>query len=169
MRAYLAILKRFEIWLLFAVVVALVAYALRPGPSQATVVGEAPETPPVIAVVPAARAPGVEATSEPAEEEAGPLTVESVRVVPSDGGRIVELALLARAPGQEPLALDEATLVATTLDGEPVHRFFEPFAAEPVALPGEGAETVVRFWLESPAEALWLDYSGARARAALDD
>jgi len=178
MKAYLAILKRFEIWLLFAVVAALLVYALKPHPSPTASARDDSETPEpqrtALAAGSKGAAEGQRDAAGAAPEASGrdappPLAVESVRVTPSAGGRIVELALHARSPGDAPLPLDEATLVATTRDGSPVPRFFEPFSPEPLALPGDGGEAVVRYWLESPADALWLDFSGETAKAELPE
>jgi len=169
MKNYLVILKRFELWLLFAVVAGLLVFAFRSTPDAPDPASGRSE--------PSARPPTVAASAEeeaprgaPREDEAPTrLTVNEVRVTPSGSGRIVELALLARAPGEEPVVLDEQSLSATDEDGAPVPRFFEPFAAEPEALPGDGDEVVVRLWLERPAKLLWLDYLGETAKAELPE
>ena len=156
----LVILKRFEVWLLIAVVFALLAFAFRPEARLLPDAGDKPSKrlPETIA--------GGTSLPDPAPPDKS-FTVDEVKVTPTKGGRIVELTLSGRSPTGEDIPLDESSVSATTGDGELVNRFFEPFR-EPAALPATGDSiATLKWWLESPTDVIWLDLQGERVKAEL--
>lgn len=156
----LVILKRFEVWLLLAVVFALLAFAFRPEPQPSPLAGDkSAETVPAITA---------EKTNLPDPEvPAEAFAVEDVKVTPTKGGMIVELTLSGRSPTGADLTLDESSVTATTGEGEPVNRFFEPFREPAVLLASGDSIATLKWWLESPAEVIWLDLQGDRVKAEL--
>ena len=117
---FLVILKRFEVWLLLAIVAALVAFAFQPAPS--------PEDPaaPTGATVAAAAAvdPDKPTTEDPGAlpEKTPLLALDGVKMVPSGGGWIVETTLAGKSPTGSDLVLDESAVTAANDRGEPVAR-----------------------------------------------
>jgi hypothetical protein len=154
---FLVILKRFEVWLLLAIVAALVAFAFQPGPSPED--PTAPAGGPVTAVV----IPDKPTKEDPAAppEEASVLSLGAVKVEPSGGGWIVETTLAGRSPTGSDLVLDESSVTAAHDRGEPVARFFEPFRGSAALAGGEDSMATLRWWLPRPAESLRLDVGGA--------
>src|SRR5690606_32500519 len=146
------ILKRFEVWLLLAVVAALLVFAFLPEPAPE------PAQPgrtshPTLSETPAPEPSAAEPETAPAPG----IVLRNVRVLESLGGLIVETTLAGRAPSGDDLLLDEANVSATADDGEPVPRFFEPFR-ETASLSGaEDSLATLRWWLARPATALSLD------------
>lgn len=156
---FLVILKRFEVWLLAATVVALLIFAFRPEPGMTE-----PDTVIVTAENPAVTTlPGESAAPEIPEG----ITIRDVKVTGTKEGMIVELTLYGRSLSGKDLTLDETAVTATTGEGEPVSRFFEPFRESPVLLASEDSLATLRWWLERPAGAIWLDLQGQRAKAEL--
>lgn len=156
----LVILKRFEVWLLLAVVFALLAFAFRPEP----------ELPPLAAEEPAKAIPAITAEKTILPDPELPdesFAVDDVKVTPTKGGMIVELTLSGRSPTGADIALDESSVTATTGEGEPVNRFFEPFREPAVLLASGDSIATLKWWLETPAELIWLDLQGERVRAEL--
>ncbi|MAS95962.1 MAG: hypothetical protein CMO55_22385 [Verrucomicrobiales bacterium] len=157
---YLVILKRFEIWLLLVIVAGLIWFAF--SPESGTALEEAPE--PVAVLIDEM---GKSEEGIPEEAEKG-LRVDSVNVTDSNGGRIVELTLLGRSETEEEIVLDETRLVASTTAGDRIPHFFEPFQEKAVLPPGEeDALVTVKYWLESQADTIWLDFEGKRLQAEL--
>lgn len=160
---FLVILKRFEVWLLVAVVVALFLFAFRPEPGalpDPLALGEAQA-----AAITTATSPGRAATAP--LPPTGIIAVEEVKVTPSKGGLIVELTLSGHAPSSKDLTLDESNLTVTTDEGEPVNRFFEPFRQPAVLLAAGDSLVTLKWWLDRPTAALWLDLQGERVKAIL--
>lgn len=156
----LVILKRFEVWLLLAVVFALLAFAFRPEPQPSPLTGDkSAET------VPAITAEKTNLPDPEVPDEA--LAVEDVKVTPTKGGMIVELTLSGRSPTGADLILDESSVTATTGEGEPVNRFFEPFRERAVLLASGDSIATLKWWLERPADVIWLDLEGERVKAEL--
>lgn len=159
--SFLVILKRFEVWLLFAVVAALFVFAFRseePPPIQA----DSPSR----AVVAPDEDHGAAADPLPETPEET-FAVAAVIVTPTQGGYIVETTLSRRAPSGGELVLDESGVTATTDDGAPVNRFFEPFREPALLLASGDSVATLRWWLERPADVLWLDLPGHRVKAVL--
>ncbi len=149
---FLVVFKRFEVWLLLAVVAALVAFAIRPEAKQ-----------PGGGAAPVSRSdPGPSLVETPPipEPERAAVSLREVRVESSSDGLIVETVLEGRSPTGGDLVLDEANVSATTGAGEPVSLFFEPFR-EPVALSAEeDSLATLRWWLARPAESLAVRVGG---------
>jgi hypothetical protein len=158
---FLVILKRFEVWLLIAVVFALLAFAFRPEPASLPQAG---------GDTPTKALPGVGKGESDIPNPDAPkeiFAVEEVKVTPTKGGMIVELTLSGRSPSGTDLALDESSVTATTDEGEPVNRYFEPFREPAVLLASGGSVATLKWWLERPADAIWLDLHGERVKAEL--
>ncbi len=167
--AFLVVLKRFEVWLLLAVVAGLLLFALSPDGSDPPVAAQTDPTSSSSFTVSkdAPSASESEAEAEAAADPAGEdgLRIESVAVLASGGGAIFETTLAGRSPSGENFVLDEGSVVATTESGEPVSRFFEPFRERSV-LSAEGrSAATLRWWLPGGPEALWIEVGENRLRA----
>ena len=160
--SFLVILKRFEVWLLLAVVAALFVFAFRSEePTAAT-----PDRDPASAATPHGGDHRAATTPLPEEPEET-FAVEEVTVTPTQGGYIVETTLSRSAPSGGELVLDESGVTATTDDGAPVNRFFEPFREPALLLASGDSVATLKWWLERPADVLWLDLPGHRVKAVL--
>lgn len=162
---FLVILKRLEVWLLFALVAGLVAFAFQAPP-------EPPADPGHVDPIGATTnlSSGVPPGDDAAAPDAppAPFAIEKVLVSPSSGGYIVETLISGRAPGDKDLALDEGTVRATTADGEPVRLFFEPFRERPVLLVSADSTASLRWWLPaSTPPLLWIEIDDVRLQAEL--
>lgn len=157
----LVILKRFEVWLLITLVFALLAFAFRPEPPPLPLNGGEAVKP-----VPVAAVKGEATLPDPALPDES-FAVDEVKVTPTKGGMIVELTLSGRSPTGMDISLDETGVTATTGEGEPVNRFFEPFREPAVLLASGDSIATLKWWLESPADVLWLDLQGERVKAEL--
>ncbi len=161
---FLVILKRFEVWLLLAIVIALVVYALQPpplpgtNPAKPAIAEPRPENDPTVV---AANPPtGIPATSPS-------LVVREVKMIPSSPGFIVE-TVIAGGPGREKdLPLTDDQVRATTAEGRPVDRFFEPFRTPPVLLASGDTTAPLRWWLPAPTDSLWIEIGDERIQADL--
>ncbi len=165
---FLVILKRFEVWLLLAVVAALLVVALRDEAGPVPPGGEGRAGGPTLSAPPA---PGPDAAGpEPAPEgeaPTAPIALRGVRVLESSGGLVVETTLQGRSPSGEDLVLDESNASATTAEGEPAPRFFEPFR-ETASLAGtEDSLATLRWWLVRPTRSLSLDVEGVPVHVEL--
>jgi len=167
---YLIILKRFEIWLLLAVVGFVFYSAFRPETNSEE---EGVPVEEKIAVIEGSlkkETPEEESENEmPEAEQVAPnFRIESVRVdAGSDAGRIIEVTLLARSDSGVGVVLDETSLRAETDTGAVVPHFFSPFKSNQVVDPEEPSLVTVRFWLEQPAEKIHLFFEGEQAEADL--
>lgn len=157
---YLFLLKRFELWLLFGIVVALLIFAFQP--VEDPIVADDPEEEVLSGTL---QLPGVEKELQ----EEPPFEVKKVAVESTEQGQVVAVTLLARAETETPIPINEKTLRATTGDGLPVPRFFAPFQDEQSLLPGEESMITVRFWLAEASDSIWLDFQGARAKAVFPE
>ncbi len=148
----LALLKRFEIWMLFGLVGVALWWGLQAPEQLDEVAGEAP-------------APGAE-ESGPAKDSTTPkerplFRVEEVRAVePEGGGTLLEITVLGRSGTEDLAILDEDTMVLTDGEGERVPRFFLPFDEAPTLDPVEESRASLKFWLAEPAGELRLSYQG---------
>jgi hypothetical protein len=149
----LVILKRFEIWLLVAVVSALIWFAFQTEPTE------------IVTATPI----GSPATTEPesAPETKPTLLIHEVQVHTTKGGTVVDLTLSGRSPTGEDLVLNSSNLSARTADGEVVNRFFEPFRESAVLLSDEDTLATTRWWLERPTEAIWIQLGEEKIKAVL--
>ena len=162
---FLVILKRFEVWLLLAIVIALVVYAFQPPP---TLPGTAPANPALAETLPEID-PAVIAANPATEipETSPALVIREVKMIPSSPGFIVE-TLIAGGPGRdEDLPLTEDRVRATTAEGQPVNRFFEPFQTPPVLLASGDSTASLRWWLPAPTDSLWIEIDDERIQADL--
>ncbi len=154
---FLVILKRFEVWLLLAVVAALLVFAFLPEPEPAQP-GQASR--PTLSTPLASDEGAPEPDAGPENEAPPAIALRDVRVLDSPGGLIVETTLAGRSPSGEDLVLDESNVSATTAEGETAPRFFEPFR-ETASLSGvEDSLATLRWWLARPTAALSLDVGG---------
>lgn len=160
---FLVILKRFEVWLLLALVAGLIAFALQPPPEPESN-QDRPEPPAVTTNLPPLGSPA-EGSDTPVVPSA-PFAIQEVRVTPSSGGHIVETLISGRAPGDKDLALDQETVRATTADGEPLPLFFEPFRERPVLLVSADSTASLRWWCPASAPtSLWIEIDNVRLQA----
>lgn len=162
---FLVILKRFEVWLLLAIVIALVVYAFQPPPpvpGSATVTSGVPEA--------GSETDPNGSTANPSTEIIEPspsLVVREVKMIPSSPGFIVE-TLIAGGPARDgDLPLTDDQVRATTADGQPVNRFFEPFQTTPVLLATGDGTASLRWWLPAPTDSLWIEIGDERIQADL--
>ncbi|MEM6916049.1 MAG: hypothetical protein AAF491_05730 [Verrucomicrobiota bacterium] len=163
---YLFFLKRFEIWLLLGIVVALLVFAFQPVEEEAGSEGETREGELVVSGV--VSGVGSEAEAEPEKAPKG-ITVRKVDVEMTGSGRIVEVTFLARGESEETVPVNEATLIASTSEGMQVPHFFTPFQPEQEVAPGEESLIIVKFWLAETTDSIWLDFGGERAEAELPE
>lgn len=161
---FLVILKRFEVWLLLAIVAALLVFAFRPDPAPE---GPAAEPAGPVAVNGNPDKPTQAGNGETDVEEKAALSLGSVKVDPSGGGWIVETTLSGKSPTGSDLVLDETAVTAANDRGEPVARFFEPFRETATIAAGEESVATLRWWLPRPADALRLEIGGTNLAVEL--
>jgi len=162
----LFLFKRFEIWLLLAVVAGLIVVAFSPEQIEIEIVEE--KKVPVLlekkSEVKSLEGAAAE-TGQPEEEPA--LAVKEIVVRPDGIGRVVEVTLSGRATNGEETVINHDTLRAVTSAGEPVGRFFEPFREEMTLNPEHASLITTRWWLEKPTDSIWLEFQGQRVEAVL--
>ena len=164
---FLVILKRFEVWLLLAIVVALIVFALQPPPPLPGSVVAAPDPRGTETQPPSVSLPDPRTPPTPAPAAAPSLAVREVRVTPSSPGYIVETLIGGGAGRASDLVLGEDQVRATTADGQPVNRFFEPFQETPTLLASGDSVASIRWWLPAPAKSIWIEIDGERIEATL--
>ncbi|MDF1738510.1 MAG: hypothetical protein P1U86_05070 [Verrucomicrobiales bacterium] len=164
--SFLFLFKRFEIWLLLAVVVGLFFVAFSPEEVE-TEVTERTEILVLLEKKLEVELPGNKGpeTVEPEEEPA--FAVKEIKVRPDGGGKVVEVTLSGRAHNGEETPVNDDTLKAMTAAGEPVSPFFEPFRETLTFYPDEASLITTRWWLEKPTDAIWLEFQGQRVEAVL--
>ena len=160
---FLVILKRFEVWMLLLTVAALLVFAFRNGPSETGPDAETPPKKPEADTLPQDRA----TIAETGDEVDAPVAVGGVEVIPSPGGFIVETELLGYSPTGRDLLLDEKGVKASTEEGAPVPRFFEPFRTHPTLAAAGNSNIELRWWLEAKGEAIWIEVGDRRLKAEL--
>jgi hypothetical protein len=162
----LFLFKRFEIWLLLAVVVGLLFVAFSPEQLNIEVVEEK-KVPVLLEKKLEVKLPeGVEPETVPPEEEPA-LAIKEIVVRPDGVGRVVEVTLSGRTTNGQKTVVNEDTLRAMTSAGEPVGRFFEPFREEMSWYPEQASLITTRWWLEKPTDSIWLEFQGQRVEAVL--
>ncbi len=164
--SFLFLFKRFEIWLLLAVVAGLLFVAFSPEEVDTEVV-EVKEVPVLLAKKLEVDLPGNSGggTDEPDSEPT--FAVKDVLVRPDGEGKVVEVTLSGRANNGQESIVDEDTLKAMTASGEPVSRFFEPFREKLTFYPDQASLITTRWWLEKPIDSIWLEFQGQRVEAVL--
>lgn len=146
----LTILKRFEIWLLFALIGVAIWWALGADPN------------PVSAG--ATKVPDTENggsntnTTTAVEQSQSLLEVKKVDFTPEAQGGVVEVTLLGRSGTDEQVTLDDRNIEMLTSEGETIRRFFVPFSPDPQLAPNESSMVTLKYWLPEAAEVLWLTY-----------
>lgn len=163
---FLVILKRFEVWLLLAIVVALIVFAMQPPPPLPGTVLVEPDPSGTENHPPSVSSPDPLA---PPEAPATPpkLAIREVRVTPSSPGYIVETLIGGGAGRVSDLVFSEDQVRATTSDGQPVNRFFAPFQETPTLFASGDSVASLRWWLPSPAKSIWIEIDGERIEATL--
>lgn len=143
------ILKRFEIWILFAIVAAGVWWAFQAETVNDIAATDLPEN-----------TGGIDAPENDPEsaESAGLLEIKNVNLTSTVQGTVVELTLFGKSGTDEAVALGNDTLELLTSEGEDVHRFFLPFDPDPMLAPDEKSLVTLKYWLKSPVDVLWLTY-----------
>jgi hypothetical protein len=139
------VLKRFEIWLLFALIGAGIWWAF-----QEDTVEE------IVQITPGNTIPGTEALKE--ENDSSLLEVKQVNLSPTQQGTVIELTLLGRSGTDEPVALGTENVELLTSEGEDVHRFYLPFDPDPLLPADEKSLVTLKYWLKNPVDILWLTY-----------
>lgn len=162
---FLVILKRFEVWLLLAIVVALIVFAMQPSPPLPGTVLVAPDPQGAENQPPSVSLPNPQ--TPPTAAAVPTLAVREVRVTPSSPGYIVETLIGGGAGRAADLVLGTDLVRATTADGQPVNRFFEPFQETPTLLASGDSVASLRWWLPSPAKSIWIEIDGERIEATL--
>ena len=157
---YLTVFKRFEIWLLVAVVAGLIWYAFRPEP----VMEPEKEKETIVSI---SGEKQQSAKEDPQAEEKKTLEVDKVEISDSPGGKIVAVTLYGKSTSGKEVELNEENLLATTAAGNPVNTFFEPFRHDAFFEAEERSLVTVKLWLEEPTDAIWLDFQGERVKAEL--
>ena len=157
----LIIFKRIEIWLLFAVMIGLIVFALITPEEIADPAGSEPV---VLSHESESMAPEVSV-----EPERDLIVVEKVNVRPAQKGRIVEVTLLGRTPKGDEVVLDDSTVIATTEGGKPIGFFFEPFRQFGSLAGDENSLATVKLWLEEPTQVVWLEFKGEKLKAELPE
>jgi len=173
----MAILKRFEIWLLLFLVVGLLVFAFKTEES----IEEKPE---VVTKEPTATGSLVVANQnpdvpvvenetggknpEPTETEIeGALRIDKIEVIPNEQGRVVDLTLSGRSGEEGDVSLDEKTLRVTNENGEEIPRFFLPFQKDPSLDAKEVSLVTLKYWLRDESDTLWINYRDQRLKAEL--
>ncbi len=176
----MAILKRFEIWLLLILVVAVIVFATKTEdsveekPLVETKVQEPDPEPPVTAsgkipkVSPVNPDPQADAAPDNSVAEvAGTLRIDKVEVIPTQEGSIVDLTLSGRSGEEGPVSLSKETLRVTTQEGDEVSRFFLPFEKDPELDPDRDSLVSVKYWIPSGTDSLWVMYRDQKLKAEL--
>lgn len=161
--SYLFLLKRFEVWLLFGVVVCLLVFAFQPLEEKAVAGVEASEelTKVVVTEIGVSE-PDAEAAPEPEGFQ-----ITAMKVEPTEQGQVVEVTLLARAKTEDAVLVNEETLKASTGDGVPIPHFFAPFQTPQSVGAEEESLVTVKLWMADASGSIWLDFQGDRAKAEL--
>lgn len=157
----LIIFKRIEIWLLFAVMIGLMVFALKTPEEVADSMVSEP-------VVLSHESDSI-ATEVPVESKRDSIVVEKVNVKPTQQGRIVEVTLLGRTQKGDEFVLNDSTVIATTEEGRPVGFFFEPFRQFGSLTDDENSFATVKLWLEEPTQVVWLEFKGEKLKAELPE
>jgi hypothetical protein len=164
---FLVILKRFEVWLLLAIVVALIVFAMQPPPPLAGTVAVATDPSGTQNQPPSVSLTDSRPPSLPTPAAAPSLAIREVRVTASSPGYIVETFIGGGSGRASDLVLSDDQVRATTADGQPVNRFFEPFQETPTLLASGDAVASLRWWLPSPVKSIWIEIDGERIEANL--
>ncbi len=164
----MAILKRFEIWLLLGLMVGALVFALKSDPLQG-LAGDEPDEeakPNEIAV----QATEVDTEKQPETEAV--FSIEKVTVTPTQQGKIVDLTLLGQAEGTDSVDFnaDVDVITVMTESGDEVERFFLPFPQPAVMDADEPSMVSLKYWLrDSNAKILWVNIFDHKLKAELPE
>ncbi len=146
------VLKRFEIWVLLALVVAALWWALSLDPTD-------PATGLVDSTTPVGAADSTTDGQATAEDTATALLqVQSIAVDALDSGSVLEVTLLGRSGTDSAVELTADTIELLNSAGDQINRFFLPFDQPPSLDATEPSLVVLRYWLPEPSDVLWLTY-----------
>lgn len=141
------LLKRFEIWLLIALVVAAIWWALGADPNPIS----------SGAAKPVDELAAVDLSIEDPENQAL-LEIKDIQYRPESGGGIVEVTFLGRSGTDQHVALTEQTVEMLSSEGNVIQRFFTPFSPDPQLAPDKVSMVTLKYWLVEPVETMWLTY-----------
>ncbi len=166
----MAILKRFEIWLLLGLMTGALVFALKPDPPEGLAAEDTEQVEsPEIAESPSL--PAAVETEEPTETE--PLfRVEKVTVTPTQQGKIVDLTLFGQAEGSNPVDFNTDTNVISVMteSGDAVERFFLPFPQPAVMDAEERSMVSLKYWLrDDDTKILWVNIFNHKLKAELPE
>lgn len=139
------VFKRFEIWILFALIFAGLWWAFQAEPISEV----AQETDQIEKIA-------AEKMAESREETL--IEVRKVDLKPTEQGTVMELTLFGRSGTEEPVELGDANLELLTSEGEGIHRFYVPFDPDPLLSSDEKSLVTLKYWLKTPVDVLWLTY-----------
>lgn len=179
----MAILKRFEIWLLLGLMAAALIFALRAETPVEAELGDSNESPPirVAEVFPdtvSAPVPDADKAeklddekNDAGKKEAEPLfKVQNVKVTATQQGRVVDLTLLGQAKGPDPVDfnLNMDAISVTTESGDEVDRFFLPFPDSAVMDADEKSIVSLKYWLrDDDTKVLWVKLFDHKLKAEI--
>lgn len=181
----MAILKRFEIWLLLGLMTAALVFALKSEPPVEF--EQEPKKPPVVMTTkkPAPMKLAEVETEIPASEEsiaeeniekevvsAPPFQIQKVIVTATQQGRIVDLTLLGQAEGSSPVDLnaDKNAISVMTESGDEVDRFFLPFPEAAVMDAEEKSIVNLKYWLiDEDTKVLWVKLFNHKLKAEIPE
>jgi|GEM_PF-3602905 len=172
----MAVLKRFEIWLLLGLMAGAVIFALQPDRDVRISATQSEATPrEKLADRETSTAPEkpAAASEKPVPLEEEPVVrVEKIRVTKTQQGRLINLTLLGRAEGPEPIDFnsDKDAISITSDKGDVVERFFRPFP-DPAVMDNEQASLVnLQYWLrDDEAKFLWVNVMNHKLKAAIPE
>lgn len=169
----MAILKRFEIWLLLFLVVGVVVFVVKNSSDPKVAVVESP--PEEKTLIQPTTETDTETQPEggnddgipelPAVSDSQVLRVEKVVSTNTGNGHIVDLLLAGRSGTDEEVLLDAAKLTVRTPEGDELPRFFTPFHEDPVLDPKEETLVTLQYWSVDTPESLWVEYRDQRIKA----
>ncbi|HSJ03438.1 MAG: hypothetical protein ACAI34_12385 [Verrucomicrobium sp.] len=139
------LLKRFELWVLLAIIVAGLTYVFTSGPADE---GEEDST-------------SKSGTAE-SNDKGGPLKLHRVALERDYGNVRLDVDLRIRNDKTEKLLLHAPTARLLTTQGREVPSFFLPFAPPPEVAAGSTQDVQLRYWLEAAdlQQGLTLDIGG---------
>ena len=180
----MAILKRFEIWLLLGLMTAAVAFALKTDEVVDEPLAEVPKPVSPVKVAEVVTKPKgtpsdkLTRTEPPKEKipenkpEEAPFAIQKVRVTSTQQGKIIDLTLLGQAEGGTPVDFntDKNAISVMTESGDTLERFFHPFPESAVMDADEKSIVSLKYWLkDEKAEFLWVKIFDHKLRAEISE
>ncbi len=152
---FLAVFKRYEVWLLLLLIAGLFWLAFTPSPvtgltlSRGKVVKEDPKSGPT----------DNSATNDPSAPKPS-IVLRDVHIEESSGGQIVETRLEGISPTGSDLRLDGSAVQAISGDGNRIPLFFEPFQKDAILTAHENRTVTLRWWMVKPKKNFTLMLAG---------